>query len=78
MSYLQIKEKDVKTFKAFISGREIEVGVSVSPTSTIFRTGDEVEVLYGSDFYKAKINQKKVINPPGKNQPLVTLSVLKR
>jgi hypothetical protein len=79
MSYLLIKDKDVKTFKAFISGREVELGVSLSSNANVFRTGEEVEILYGNDFYKAKINQKKMLEPKGQSdQSMVKLSVLKR
>jgi hypothetical protein len=61
MSYLQIKQSDVKTFKAFLSGHEIEVGVMISSKSDSFGTGSEIEIFYGenSDTYRAKVTRQE-------------------
>jgi hypothetical protein len=61
MSYLQIKQSDVKTFKAFLSGHEIEVGVMIPSKSDIFGTGSEIEIFYGenSDTYQAKVTRQR-------------------
>jgi hypothetical protein len=83
MSYLLIKQNDVKTFKSFLSGKEIQVGVLVSPTANVFGTGEEVEIFYGNescDSYKAKITrQDRKPHPLGNgNQAMVMLGLVKR
>jgi len=63
MSYLLIKENDAKIFKAFLSGRQIEVGVVVPAKSDMFIPGEEIEIFYGehADTYQAKVvSQKKL------------------
>lgn len=81
MSYLHIKQNDVKTFKAFISGREIEVGVMIPSKADMFVPGEEIEIFYGenSDTYKAKVlrqkkSERKLVN---EDQAFVMLSLLK-
>jgi translation elongation factor P/translation initiation factor 5A len=62
MGYLLIKKDDVKTFKSFLSGNEIEVGVRVDSQANIFSADDEVYVFYGNDdtdTYKARITRQK-------------------
>jgi hypothetical protein len=81
MSYLLIKQNEVKKFKAFLSGREIEVGVVIPAQSDIFGTGEEIEIFYGenSDTYKAKVmRQKKSDKPMNADHAFVMLSLLKR
>jgi hypothetical protein len=82
MSYLQIKQSDTKTFKAFMSGHQIEVGVVVQSETDVFGTGDEIEVFYGNencDTYRAEIRGKKKL-PLNNNaeHSYLMLSVLKR
>ena len=62
MGYLLIKKDDAKTFKSFLSGNEIQVGVRIGSQATIFRPEDEVYVFYGSDdtdTYKARITRQE-------------------
>jgi hypothetical protein len=79
--YLFIKQNDVKTFKSFLKGKEIEVGVVISATANMFfGKGDEVEIFYGdqcSDPYKAHITRhnKKVTD---QSQSVVMLGLVKR
>lgn len=61
MSYLLITQNEAKKFKSFLSGKEIEVSVMMSPSANIFRKGDEIEVFYGNDScdtYKARITRQ--------------------
>jgi hypothetical protein len=79
MSYLLIKQNDVKTFKSFLSGREIEIGVFVNSNVNVFGTGEEVDLFYGDDYsdtYKAKIVRQK----PSKigDKLLIQLGLIKR
>jgi hypothetical protein len=83
MGYLLIRQNEAKKFKSFLSGKEIEVGVVVSPTANIFRKGDEVEIFYGNDncdTYKAKITRqhKGSGNLPNQNQLLVMLGLVRQ
>jgi hypothetical protein len=83
MSYLLIKQNDSKKFKSFLSGKEIEVGVVVSPTANIFGTGDEIEVFYGNescDSYKAKITRQNKKSHPLSNgsQAMLMLGLVRR
>ena len=81
MRYLLIKKDDVKTFKSFLSGNEIEVGVRVGSQANIFHPNEEVDIFYGNDdtdTYRARItSQKKFINGPG-NHALVMLGLVKQ
>lgn len=82
MSYIMIKQNDAKTFKAFLSGREIEIGVVLQSKTEMFGAGEEIEIFYGnnSDTYKAKITRQKrsVLNPALGDQSMVMLGLLKR
>lgn len=60
MEYLLIKENDVKLFKAFLSGNEIEVGVVVGPTADSIKPGHLLEIFYGNDYtgtYTAQVKR---------------------
>lgn len=62
MGYLLIKKNDAKTFKAFLSGSEIEVGVRVSAQDSTFSPDEEVFIFYDNDntgTYKARITHRK-------------------
>lgn len=80
MGYLQIKKNDVKMFKSFLSGREIEVGVVIGAQANVFGTGEEVYIFYGnedSDTYKAHVTrQKRAYTTPG-DQQLVMLGLVR-
>ena len=81
MGYLLIKKNDVKTFKSFLSGSEIEVGVRIGSNANIFRPNEEVDIFYGNDdtdTYKARITrQKKSLEVKG-GHALVTLGLVKQ
>ena len=81
MGNLLIKKDDVKIFKSFLSGHEIEVGVLIGPQANIFGAGEEVYIFYGnddSDSYKARITrQKRWSGSPG-DQSLLMLGLVKR
>ena len=82
MSYLFIKKNDVKTFKSFLSGKEIEVGILVSASANVFGADDEVEIFYGNencDSYKARITRqiKKSLGMGNGDQSLVMLCLVK-
>lgn len=80
MGYLLIKKDDVKTFKSFLSGNEIEVGVRIDSGSNIFHPDEEVYVFYGNDdtdTYKARITKQKRIAQNPSNQAFVTLGLIK-
>lgn len=81
MGYLLIKKDDVKVFKSFLNGKEIEVGVRISPNANIFRTNEEVDIFYGNDdtdTYRARItSQKRSAEIPG-GHALVTLGLVKQ
>jgi len=80
MGYLLIKKGDVKTFKSFLSGNEIEIGVRIGAGANIFHPNDEVYVFYGnddSDTYKARITKQKRISESPSDQTLVTLGLVK-
>jgi hypothetical protein len=83
MSYLLIRQNEAKKFKSFLSGKEIEVSVVMSPSANIFRKGDEVEIFYGNDncdTYRAKVTRqhKECSNTQNKNQLLVMLGLVKQ
>lgn len=65
MCYLWIKENDAKTFKSFMSGNEIEVGLYVSQTYEALDAGNQIEIFYGeenSDTYRAEIKRQECLN----------------
>jgi len=61
MGYLLIKKDDIKTFRSFLSGNEIEVGIRVDSMANIFHPGEELYVFYDndSDTYKARITRQQ-------------------
>lgn len=62
MGYLLIKKDDAKTFKSFLSGKEIEVGVKMDSSANIFSPDDEVYVFYDNDngdHYRARITRQQ-------------------
>lgn len=66
MGYLLIKKNDAKTFKAFLSGNEIEVGVHVSAQDNTFSPDEEVFIFYDNDdtgTYRARVTRhRKVVS----------------
>lgn len=81
MGYLLIKKDDVKTFKSFLSGNEIEVGVHIGSQANIFRPDDEVFVFYGnddSDTYQARITRQKRSSTNASDQAFVMLGIVRR
>lgn len=61
MGYLMIKKGDVKTFKSFLNGKEIEVGVRIGSNANIFHPDEEIDIFYGSDdsdSYRARITRQ--------------------
>lgn len=80
MSYLMIKKDDVKTFKSFLSGNEIEVGVQIGEQANLFHPDDEVYVFYGNgeDIYKALITKRKRAPANSGNQSFFMLGLVKR
>ena len=80
MGYLLIKKDDVKTFKSFLSGNEIEVGVRIGSGANLFNPNEEVYVFYGnddSDTYKARIKKQKRTTESPSDQSFVTLVLVK-
>jgi hypothetical protein len=80
MGYLLIKKDDVKTFKSFLSGNEIEVGVRIGSGANVFDPDEEVYVFYGnddSDTYKARITKQKRMPESPNDQSFVTLGLIK-
>lgn len=81
MGYLLIKKDDLKTFRSFLSGNEIEVGVRVGSQANIFNPNEEVDIFYGNedtDTYRARITrQKKLTNPPD-SSALVMLGLVRQ
>ena len=82
MSYVFIKKSDVKMFKSFLSGKEIEVGIRVSATANVFGTGDEVDIFYENDSfdsYRARIirQNRKLHNMGAEQQALIMLCLVK-
>ena len=82
MGYLLIKKDDVKTFRSFLSGNEIEVGVRVGSQANVFHHDEEVHIFYGNEdtetIYRARITrQKKLSTVPG-NNALVMLGLVKQ
>lgn len=80
MGYLLIKKNDVKTFKSFLSGNEIEVGVRIGSGANIFRPDEEVYVFYGndgSDTYKARITRQERPSANISDHTVITLGLVK-
>lgn len=80
MGYLLIKKDDAKTFKSFLSGNEIEVGVRIGSGANIFRPNDEVYVFYDNDSvdtYKARVTRQKRTSQQSSDQTFVTLGLIK-
>lgn len=81
MGYLLIKKDDLKVFKSFLNGKEIEVGVRIGPNANIFRPDEEVDIFYGNDdtgTYRARITrQQRSAEIPG-GHALVTLGLVKQ
>lgn len=80
MSYLLIKKDDVKTFKSFLSGNEIEVGVRIGSGADVFHPDEEVYVFYGnddSDTYKARITRQERQPAHPSDQTFLTLGLVK-
>jgi translation elongation factor P/translation initiation factor 5A len=81
MGYLLIKKDDAKTFKSFLSGNEIEVGVRISAKANIFHPDDEVYVFYDnddSDTYQARITRQKRAPENANDSSLVMLGLVRR
>lgn len=81
MSYLLIKKDDVKVFKSFLSGNEIEVSILIGSQANIFGMGEEVYIFYGnddSDAYSARVTRQKRWSPDPGNQTLLMLGLVKR
>lgn len=81
MGYLLIKKNDVKTFKSFLSGHEIEVGVRIGSQSNVFNPNEEVFVFYGNedgDVYKAIITQRKKTPAQTEDEALVMLGLVRQ
>ncbi|MEX2234835.1 MAG: hypothetical protein WD824_21915 [Cyclobacteriaceae bacterium] len=81
MGYLLIKKDDIKTFKSFLSGNEIEVGVRIGSQANIFRPDDEVYVFYGNDdtdTYQARITRQKRSATNASDQSVVMLGLVRR
>lgn len=78
MGYLLIKKDDAKTFKSFLSGNEIQVGVRLGAQANIFRPEEEVYVFYDNDdtdtTYRARITRQE--RPKG-NTSFVMLGLVK-
>ena len=62
MGYLLIKKDDVKTFKSFLSGNEIEVGIRVDSRANIFHPDEEIYIFYANHddgTYKARVTRQQ-------------------
>lgn len=81
MGYLLIKKDDIKAFKSFLNGKEIEVGVRIGSNANIFSPDEEVDIFYDNDdtdSYRARITrQKRCAGIPG-GQALLTLSLVRQ
>ncbi len=81
MGYLLIKKDDVKTFKSFLNGKEIEVGVRIGSDANIFHPNEEVDIFYGNDgtdTYRARITRQiKAHDSPG-GHSVITLGLVKQ
>ena len=80
MGYLLIKKDDVKTFKSFLSGNEIEGGVKIGENANIFHPNDEGFVFYGnddSDTYRARVTRQKRISKNPNDPAVLALGLVK-
>lgn len=80
MGYLLIKKDDVKAFKSFLNGKEIEVGVRIGSNANIFHPDEEVDIFYendDSDSYRARITRQISSNEVPGGHSLVTLAISK-
>ncbi len=78
MGYLLIKKNDVKTFKSFLNGKEIEVGVHIGSNADIFNPDEEIDIFYDSDTYRARITRQTKSRGASANHALVTLGLVKQ
>ena len=81
MGYLLIKKDDAKTFKSFLSGNEIEVGVRLSAQANVFTPDEEVYIFYGNDdgdSYKARITRQKRASENASDPSFVMLALVRR
>lgn len=81
MGYLLIKKDDVKTFKSFLNGKEIEVGVRIGSNANIFKPNEEVDIFYGndgSDTYRARITRQKRSADARNGHAVVTLGLVRQ
>ncbi len=81
MGYLLIKKNDVKTFRSFLNGKEIEVGVHMGSNANIFNPDEEIDVFYdedGSDTYRARVTRKIRQTETSGSHSLVTLGLVKQ
>jgi hypothetical protein len=81
MGYLLIKKDDVKTFKSFLNGKEIEVGVRIGSNANIFEPNEEVDIFYGndgSDTYRARITRQKRSADLRSGLSVVTLGLVRQ
>ena len=81
MGYLLIKKDDVKTFKSFLNGKEIEVGVRIGLNANIFKPNEEVDIFYGNDdadSYRARITRQIRSHNTNGSQALLTLGLVKQ
>jgi len=81
MGYLLIKKGDVKTFKSFLNGKEIQVGVRIGSNANIFRPDDEIDVFYDgddSDAYKARVTKQQKATDLAGGHSLITLGLVKQ
>jgi hypothetical protein len=81
MGYLLIKKDDVKTFKSFLNGKEIEVGVRLGSNANVFHPDEEVDIFYendDNDSYRARITRQISSNDTPGGHSIVTLGLVKR
>jgi hypothetical protein len=81
MGYLLIKKDDVKTFKSFLNGKEIEVGVRIGSNANIFHPDDEVDIFYGNDdtdTYRARITRQIRAEENRSGNAMVRLGLVKQ
>jgi len=81
MGYLLIKKDDVKTFKSFLNGKEIEVGVRIGSNANIFHPDEEVDIFYGnddSDTYRARITRQIRAGENHSGNAMVMLGLVKQ
>lgn len=81
MGYLLIKKGDVKTFKSFLNGKEIEVGVRIGANANVFHPDEEIDVFYGNDdsgTYRARVTRQITSRETPGGNSLVTLGLVKQ